>query len=142
MSLNNNNMETESGSDTETSSIVDASIGGPETAAAARRPRRRRTTKLERRISRLQTSGKPMVPKKSFSGLLTRTLREVQPPSGGYRLAKTARNMLQIDTEYYMSMLFAKALAIAKLRGGVTVSSADLRVAKAVESPSFAPEGI
>jgi histone H3/H4 len=111
---------------------------------AARRPRRRRTTKLERRIRFLQTTRKPMVPKKTFSALLSSTLRDVKPEwcAGGFRLSKHARTMLQADTEYMMSMLFAKALAIAKLRGGVTVSECDLRTAKEVSSSSFAPGGI
>jgi histone H3/H4 len=105
------------------------------------RRRRRRSTKLERRIRHLQTTGKSMVPKKTFSHLTTMMLRNVQPRPG-FRLAKDARFMLQADTEYYVSMMFAKANLIARRRGGVTVSDEDLRVAEEISSPEFAPEGI
>ena len=105
------------------------------------RSTRRRRTKLERRICFLQTSNKPMVPKRTFSGVLDSMLRDLKSKAG-FRLSKNARTMLQTDTEYMMSMLFAKAKIIANQRHSQTVCSTDLRAAIEVSSSSFTPEGI
>lgn len=94
--------------------------------------------KLCREINNLQISKKPMIPKKVFNAIVSSVLAEVET-DGAYRLSRGAREVLQYDGEYYVSVLFEKSNKVAEFLGKQTVTRKMFRVVRAVADPMYQP---
>jgi histone H3/H4 len=94
--------------------------------------------KLCREINLLQISKKPMIPKKVFNAIVSSVLAEVET-DGAYRLSRGAREVLQYDGEYYVSVLFEKSNKVAEFLGKQTVTRKMFRVVRAVADPMYQP---